>query len=155
MEAGKRTVSVQENLIPGGVPRWVTRRASPPWRREPNNSRHADERLFLPSPSPRSGWAAQAAESTLCSQPHALPSPHTLFPRGKPEGGRTKGFFKFHVLLSATATNRIKTGPSLSLHSKPTTAEAPPVPVQLHVLYLCKQRPQLPIQPVTSNTGFS
>lgn len=28
----------------------------------------------------------------------ALPSPHTLFPCGKSEGGQTKGFFRFHVL---------------------------------------------------------
>ena len=98
----------------------------------------------------------QAAESALCSQPYTLPSPHTLFPRGKPEGGQTKGFFKFQVCtVSTTATNRTKTGASLSLHSKNTTAEALPVPVELNVLYLCKQRPQLPIQPVTSNTGFS
>lgn len=142
--ARKRAGSEQQILIPVGLPRASISQAIP------------ITQATFPSPLPQSAWAMQAAESTLCSQSYTRLSKHTLFPSGKPEEGQTKGFFTFQVCaVSTTAIDETRTGPSLSLYPKHTTAEALPVPVQLHLLFLCKQCPQLPIQPVTSNTGFS
>lgn len=96
------------------------------------------------------------ARSTPCSQRCTLLSTQTLFfPRGKPQRGQTKGFFRFQVCtVSTTATNRVGATPNLSppkSHCCGGTAAASTIasPFSLQTASSAAS------QPATSNTGFS
>lgn len=98
---------------------------------------------------------ARSTKHSVFSALHAPVHTNAFFPRGKPQRGQTKGFFRFQVCtVSTTATNRVGATPNLSppkSHCCGGTAAASTIasPFSLQTASSAAS------QPATSNTGFS
>jgi len=88
----------------------------------------------------------------------AVPTPIPTHPFSTWEAWRRpdKGNFQISSMLCehhSYKQDKTRTQPLSPLIN--AAAEGLPVPAQSHTLYLCKQCPQLPTPPATSNAGFS